>query len=213
MNLAIAELEMPAHDARKPRRGPGSHRRLWAIGDESILRRPLLAFFASTRCPGDVILRIYDAARELREAGVPVIGGFHTPMEKECLDLLLRGSQPVVVCPARSLYGMRIPAAWKPAISAGRLLLLSPFAERHRRITAELSVERNRLVAEIATEIIVAHAMPGSKTEDLCRELLSEGCRIRTFDLPGNASLIALGATPVVSEIITSISLQTFVVT
>ncbi len=196
MNLAIAELEMPAHDARKRRRGLGSHRRLLAIGDESILRRPLLAFFASTRCPGDVILRIYDAARELREAGVPVIGGFHTPMEKECLDLLLRGTQPVVVCPARSLHGMRIPAAWKPAISAGRLLLLSPFAERHRRITAELSVERNRLVAQLAAEIFVAHAPSGTKTEDLCREFVAQGRSLHAFDLPSNVSLIALGAQP-----------------
>ena len=31
--------------------------------------------------------------------GVPMIGGFHTPMEQECLEVLLRGQQPVVICP------------------------------------------------------------------------------------------------------------------
>jgi predicted AAA+ superfamily ATPase len=46
------------------------------------------------------VLRTFALA--LREAGIPVIGGFHAPMEKECLDLLLRGTQPVVICPARS---------------------------------------------------------------------------------------------------------------
>jgi hypothetical protein len=54
----------------------------------------------------------------LRGAGIPIIGGFHSPMEKECLDLLLRGQQPIVICPARSIQGMRIcgfpqPGDWR----------------------------------------------------------------------------------------------------
>ncbi len=144
MNLVVTELEMPVAVAGKARRRAVAQNRVWAIGEQQILHRPLLAFFASTRCPGDVILRVYDAARSLRDAGIPIISGFHTPMEKECLDLLLRGIQPVVICPARSLQGMRVPSAWKPAILAGRLLLASPFAERHRRNTAELAGPRIR---------------------------------------------------------------------
>ena len=170
------------------------------IGNQQILQRPLLALFVCTRCPGDVILRVYDIARNLRDGQVPVIGGFHTPMEKECLDLLLRGTQPVVACPARSLHGMRVPSAWKAAIAAGRLLVLSQFADRHRRITAELSAQRNRLVAAIAAEIFVAHAAPGSKTEDLCRDVLAHGRRIFTLDLPCNAALVGLGAKPLEPE-------------
>ena len=66
-----------------PRRFP----RIWAIGNLEILQTRLVGFFCSTRCPGEVILRTYDLARALRDAGIPVIGGFHSPMEKECLDL------------------------------------------------------------------------------------------------------------------------------
>ena len=200
MALVVAELQMPNASAGTARRKGARWDRVWTIGDQQILRRPLLALFVTTRCPGDVILRVYDAARGLRDAGIPVIGGFHTPMEKECLDLLLRGDQPVVMCPARSLHEMRIPSAWKPAILAGRLLLASPFAERHRRNTAELAGLRNRFVAGLAKEIVVAHAPPGSKTEALCRELLAQGRRIHTFNLPGNTGLIALGAQPVAPE-------------
>src|SRR5262245_34830509 len=87
--------------------------RLWAIGNLSLLDRRLLGFFCSTRCPGNVILRTYDLALALREAGVPVIGGFHAPMEQECLDVLLRGQQPVVICPARNIERLRPPAAWQ----------------------------------------------------------------------------------------------------
>ncbi len=85
-------------------------RTLWAIGDAQILNVGLLALFCSVRCPGDLILKTYDLARTLRDAGVPVIGGFHSPMEKECLRLLLRGQQPVVVCPARNIENMRVPS-------------------------------------------------------------------------------------------------------
>jgi predicted Rossmann fold nucleotide-binding protein DprA/Smf involved in DNA uptake len=200
MTLAVAELQMPVAGHGKAGRKGAAANRSWAIGDQQILQRPLLALFTTTRCPGDVILRLYDAVRSLRDAGIPVISGFHTPMEKECLDLLLRGTQPVVICPARSLHRMRIPAAWKPAILAGRLLLVSPFAERHRRNTAELAAMRNRFVAEIASEIFVAHAPPGSKTVALCRDLLAQGRHICTFDLPTNAGLVALGAQPVAPE-------------
>jgi predicted Rossmann fold nucleotide-binding protein DprA/Smf involved in DNA uptake len=204
MTLVVAELRMPAAGPRKAGRKVAAANRAWAIGDPQILQRPLLALFTTTRCPGDVILRLYDAARDLRDAGVPIIGGFHTPMEKECLDLLLRGTQPVVVCPARSLHKMRIPAAWKPAILAGRLLLVSPFGERHRRITADLAALRNRFIADIASTIFVAHAAPGSKTESFCRDLLTQGRRIFTLDLPCNAALVGLGAKPLQADAIVS---------
>ena len=58
-------------------------------GNLSLLDEPLTALFCSNRCPGDLIIRTYDLARAMRDAGVPVIGGFQTPMERECLRLLL----------------------------------------------------------------------------------------------------------------------------
>ncbi len=58
--------------------------RIWAIGNLAILEKRSLGFFCSTHCPGEVILRTYDVARALRDAGVTVISGFHSPMEKEC---------------------------------------------------------------------------------------------------------------------------------
>ena len=99
-------------------------------GNLSLLDEPLTALFCSQRCPGDLILKTYDLARAMRDAGVPVIGGFQTPMERECLRLLLRGRQPVVVCPARGIDNMRVPRDWRAAIDDGRLLVLSPFPRR-----------------------------------------------------------------------------------
>ena len=62
-----------------------------------------------------------------------LIGGFHSPMEKECLDLLLRGSRPIIICPARSIDRMRIPKPWKAPLADGRLLVMSPFLDHRPR--------------------------------------------------------------------------------
>jgi hypothetical protein len=79
-----------------------------AIGNTDILHEKKLAFFCSVRCPGSIIIQTYDCMKALRDAGVTVIGGFHSPMERECLNILLRGTQPAIICPARSLENMRI---------------------------------------------------------------------------------------------------------
>jgi len=77
-------------------------------GDHAALRGRKLALFSSVKCPGDIILKTFDLAQHLRDQGVTVIGGFHSPMEQECLRILLRGKQPVVWCPARSIERMVI---------------------------------------------------------------------------------------------------------
>jgi len=166
---------------------------IWALGNLAILATPLLGFCCATRCPGNVILRTYDLALALREAGVPVIGGFHTPMEKECLEVLLRGQQPVVICPARSIARLRLPMIWRKPCAEGRLLILSPFAAHQRRPTIGLAEDRNRFVATLATHICVAYAGSGSRTAQFCAELIAQHRRMYTLDLPENAYLVQHG--------------------
>ena len=168
--------------------------RIWAIGDLRIPDKPLLGFFCSARCPGEVILQTYDAARALRKAKVPVIGGFHSPMEKECLELLLRGTQPIAVCPARSIIRMRIPASWRAAVTQSRMLILSPFGPQHRRPTSAIAEQRNYFAAILAHELLVAHAAPNSKTEKFCLDLINGGKRVLLLGGSNNEALISSGA-------------------
>lgn len=165
-----------------------------ALGDARLVERPLLALFCSVRCPGGLILRTYDLARALREAGVATLGGFQTPMERECLGLLLRGKQPVVVCPARGIGGMRVPAEWKAPMADGRLLILSPFEDGERRVTAERAERRNAFVGGLAAAVCVTHAAAGGRTERFCREWLAGGKPLLTLDDPANDHLVRLGA-------------------
>ena len=174
--------------------GEPATERLWAIGSLDLLKRPLLGLFCSKQCPGEVIVRCYDVARELRNRAVPVIGGFHSPMEKDCLDILLRGKQPVVICPARGIERMRVPGTWKPGIVQGRILVLSPFPGGQRRTTTALAEQRNRMVASLASRFLVAHAAPSSKTERLCRKLLAAGKPGYAIDANANRHLLEAGA-------------------
>jgi predicted Rossmann fold nucleotide-binding protein DprA/Smf involved in DNA uptake len=165
------------------------------LSDLTILRRCTLAWFCSVKCPGDLILKTYDLARALRESQIPIIGGFHSPMEKECFKLLLRGNQPVIICPARSMWS-RIPGEWKLPKNQGRLLIVSPFEEKHRHPTAELAQERNEFVAALADNIFVAYAFPGSKTERFCKKVIFWDKTLFTLESQDNTTLIALGARP-----------------
>ena len=166
----------------------------YTLGDPRLLDTSKLALFCSIKCPGELILRLFDLAKELRDREVGVISGFHAPMDKECFDILLRGKGPIVWCPARSIEGMRLKPAYKTAIEEGRLLLLSPFPARQRRMSADRAEARNRLVAGLAERVFVAYADPGGKTEALCREVVSLGKPLFTFESRHTENLRAIGA-------------------
>jgi len=163
------------------------------LGSQEILESKKLALFCSRRCPGNLILKAYDLARSLREDGVTVISGFHTPVEKECLRILLRGSQPIIISPARSIEGMRIPSEWKQAFEQNRLLLISPFEKKHRRMTAALAEQRNQFIASIADDLLFIHAAIGSQTEQFARNCLQQRDNTYTLDYPENQNLFGAG--------------------
>ena len=186
MTLTRAAVSLPPETAHR--------------GSLRLLEEPLTALFCSNRCPGDLILKTYDLARAMRDAGAPVIGGFQTPMEKECLRLLLRGGQPVVVCPARGIENMRVPRDWRGPLQEGRLLALSPFPSTQRRPTAELAARRNDLVADLAQRVFIAHAAPSGKTEAFARKLAASGKPLLTLDSPANANLVEMEAEAIAPE-------------
>jgi predicted Rossmann fold nucleotide-binding protein DprA/Smf involved in DNA uptake len=164
-----------------------------ALGDEVLLGRRKLGLICSQKCPGDVILKTYDFARLVRGSGVAIVSGFHSPIEKDCLPVLLRGSDPIIIVQAHRLSTTRLAAEWQKGINAGRLLLMSPFTAKHKRVTAQLAAARNRFVAAISDEVVVPFAAPGSKTEALALDLLASGKRVYTFnDRPG--TLLDAGA-------------------
>jgi len=158
-----------------------------ALGNPALLDQQPLAIFCS------------DLAHALRDASATVIGGFHTPVERACLEILLAGAGPLIVCPARGLF-RGVPRTFRKPLSDGRLLLLSPFAETERRVTAELAAHRNRFVAALADRVLFLHATPGGKTEELAREVIGWGKPAYALAHEANAYLVTFGAIPTTGE-------------
>jgi predicted Rossmann fold nucleotide-binding protein DprA/Smf involved in DNA uptake len=160
-------------DSRYPARlrqrlGTDAPPELTALGNLELLSRPMTALFCSSRCPGNVILRAYDQAAQWRDTGHCVISGFHSPVEKECLRILLRGEPPIVICPARAMP-QRIAPELKSPLAAGRLLVLSAFPATETRITSELAARRNAIVSALATDTLFLHITTGGRLETSLR--------------------------------------------
>ena len=169
--------------------GSSAPTEFWAAGPTELLARSKVGFFCSSQCPGSVILKTFDAITRMRDEGQILIGGFHSVMEWECLGILLRGHQPIIWVPARSIVGMRLKPELQPAFKDGRLLILSPFPPAHNRITTALAEQRNRFIGALADSIFVPHAAPNSRTLALCATLSNSGKRILTVSDPKNEHL------------------------
>jgi predicted Rossmann fold nucleotide-binding protein DprA/Smf involved in DNA uptake len=163
-----------------------------SIGKFDLKSIPWTAFFCSIRCPGDIILKSYDLAQKWRAEGQAVIGGFHSPVEKEVLKIMLRSTAQVCIVLARGLP-KRIPVEFRKPIDEGRLILASPFDRRIKRATAESAMSRNVAIAALAEKVFVAYAAPGSKTETLCRTISRWKKSCLTFSSPYTKNLINMG--------------------
>ena len=140
---------------------------LETLGDLLLLGRPKLALFCSVRCPPAASADIRARLNSLRDPGLTFVSGFHSPVEKQCLRILLDGQKPVIICLTRRLEKIRLPLDWRAPLEHGRLLLLSRFMMRRRRPDKRDAQRRNELVAALADEVLVVHAAPGGSIEQV----------------------------------------------
>ena len=160
---------------------------LFGLGRRGILAEKCLGLVCSIRCPGAAVIKTYDAIREIRDASVVVAGGFHSP-------ILLKGEQPVIICPARTTATMRVPTAWRQGLESGRLLVVSCFRNDVRRATQFSASSRNELVAALSAAVLIPHATPGGKADAIAQDVLQRGLPLFTFGDDGNQLLLAQGA-------------------
>lgn len=149
------------------------------VGDTSLLDSALIGVFSSANCPASQILKAHDYAKEIRNGEVGIISGFHAPAEKEVLEVLLKGTCPIVVVLGRRLVGARIPLAWKTEVEKGRMLVISPFKEYQKYVTKEISLKRNDLAARMAGKVLVIHASEGGSLQGQVAKWKEEGIEIQ----------------------------------
>ena len=94
------------------------------LGNEQLLDQTLVAFFASRGTPDDVAQRALRWAEMICHTDKVVISGFHSPLEKEVLNVLLEHKHPVILALGRSVY-KRVPQQFEQPLAEGRMLIVS----------------------------------------------------------------------------------------
>lgn len=132
------------------------------LGNTSLLDRKKIGHFASSKIATLSVLPTLDWATEVAQhEDVAIVSGFHSKMEREVLDFLLRGKCGIVCVLARSIY-KKIPEKFREAYNSGRVLFIAPFKTSATRTSRHLCQQRNEYVASISDELVFSSLTPRS---------------------------------------------------
>lgn len=123
--------------------------------------------YASNNIASLSVLPTLDWVAEVsKREDVAIVSGFHSKMEREVLDFLLRGKCGIVCVLARSIY-KKIPDKFREAYNSGRILFIAPFKTSATRTSRHLCQQRNEYVASISDELVFSSLTPDSSLYQL----------------------------------------------
>lgn len=132
------------------------------LGNISLLVHKKIGYFASSKIASLSVLPTLDWAAEVaKHDDIVIVSGFHSKMEREVLDFLLRGKCGIVCTLARPIY-KKIPDMFSEAYNSGRVLFISPFETSATRASRYLCQQRNEYVASISDELVFTSLTPDS---------------------------------------------------
>ncbi len=132
------------------------------LGNTSLLDRKKIGYFASGTIASQSVLPTLDWAAEVaKRDDVAIVSGFHSKMEREVLNFLLRGRCGIICVLARSIY-KKIPERFREAYDTGRVLFISPCKTSAVMTSRHLCQQRNEYVASICDELIFSSLSPES---------------------------------------------------
>ena len=142
------------------------------LGNEALLNCEKIGFLASRRVPPEAVMRCLDWATRMRDEGVCVMSGFQSPLEKEVLNILLKGTSPLILVLARRMWDERhIPALFREPLAEGRLLVVSPVSQSIRRVDARSAAQRNRYILDHADKLFLGARDPADLLKGLTATL------------------------------------------
>jgi len=151
---------------------------LSGLGATDLLQATLTAFFASRQCPGSAIRAATTRVLQQVRDHSTLVGGFHSPLAQSLLRLLLEAGGTAVLVLARPVASATLRSAWRRALDAGRMAVVSQ-STGSRRLTEQAADDRNDLAAQLADEIVVAHASSGGRLDQQCVLWRAEGRNVR----------------------------------
>jgi len=143
------------------------------FGNKNILKKHKTTFLCSRKCPSYIIIKSLDWARDKKNDEDCIISGFHSRIEKDVFNILMKGKQPIILVLARGMK-KHWPAEIKKAIEEERLLVISPFDKDIKYITQKTANIRNELMTKIAEEIFIAYYTPNGNLHELVRKIFKK---------------------------------------
>ncbi len=137
------------------------------LGNISLLDRPKHGFLCSRCTKSSVILPCLDWAVEYSKGAIPIMSTFHSEIENAVLDILLKGSCPIILVLGRKQY-KQIPAKLQTAFDNNRLLIVS--VNNQNRINRKSALSANRYVCEQSHDITFGFISPNSSLYSLYEE-------------------------------------------
>jgi len=133
--------------------------------DLLILRK--VGFLASRKVvPSSVIPTINWASKVSHDPNIAIISGFQSTLEREVLDIVLKGTCGIIYVLNRSLY-RQIPLNILPAFDSNRILFISLTSEKTTRPSAINAVLRNHYITDIADSVVFASVDEASSLHQL----------------------------------------------
>lgn len=124
------------------------------FGNKELLKQKKVGFLASRKISSLSILPTLDWATEIsKREDIAVVSGFHSKMERNVLEILLKGQCGIIIVLARGMY-RKLPKQYEEAMSQNRLLIISNEKDNVKRVSEQTAHKRNEFVREIADEMM-----------------------------------------------------------
>ncbi len=125
-----------------------------SLGNIALLDNHLIGFLAGRKIASLSVIPTLDWALEsAKNEDVSIVSGFHSQMEREVLDFLLKGKCGIICVLARSIY-KKVPPTFKEAYQANRVLFISPFQTNAIRADRQVCQHRNEYIASISDQLV-----------------------------------------------------------
>lgn len=138
-----------------------------SLGNFSLLERKKIGFFASSKIASLSVLPTLDWATEVaRRDDVAIVSGFHSKMEREILDILLKGRCGIICVLARPIYKI-VPDKYRNAYAQVRVLFISHNTAKSTMTSRHLCHQRNEYIASISDSLVFSSLTPDSSLNTL----------------------------------------------
>ena len=123
------------------------------LGNKELLKQKKVGFLASRKISSLSILPTLDWATEVsRREDTAIVSGFHSKMERNVLEILLKGQCGIIIVLARGMY-RKLPIQYEEAMSQKRLLIISNEKDNVKRVSEQTAHKRNEYVKSISDEM------------------------------------------------------------